>query len=90
MQYYLPTDSQFTANIIPSIPFVFIVISLIINIVRSGRVNEEEGVGGALDRAITPHGGSRLAASVDVDEPLPEAQLLLPDRRLRGRVRRCR
>ena len=67
VQYYLPPDSEFTANIIPSIPFVFVVISLIVNIVRSGRVNEEEGVGGALDRAITPHGGSRLAASVDVE-----------------------
>ena len=45
VQYYLPTDSQFTAAVIPSIPFVFIVISLIYNLVRLGRVNEEEGVG---------------------------------------------
>ena len=45
VQYYLPTDGQFTAAVIPSIPFVFIVISLIYNLVRLGRVNEEEGVG---------------------------------------------
>jgi branched-chain amino acid transport system permease protein len=78
VQYYLPTDSQFTAAVIPSIPFVFIVISLIYNLVRLGRVNEEEGVGGALDRAITPHGGSRLAASVDVDEPFAKLNFFFP------------
>ena len=75
VQYYLPTDSKFTAAVIPSIPFVFIVISLVVNIVRLGRVNEEEGVGGALDRAITPHGGSRLAASASVDAGEPFARL---------------
>ncbi|MEX1008079.1 MAG: ABC transporter permease [Acidimicrobiia bacterium] len=78
VQYYLPTDSQFTAAVIPSIPFVFIVISLIVNIARLGRVNEEEGVGGALDRAITPHGGSRLAASVDVDDPFSRLNFFFP------------
>src|SRR5581483_11611389 len=65
VQYYLPPDSQFTADVVPSIPFVFIVLSLVYNIVRSGRVSETDGVGGALDRAIVPHGSSRLAASVD-------------------------
>ena len=78
VQYYLPTDSQFTAAVIPSIPFVFIVISLVYNLARLGRVNEEEGVGGALDRAITPHGGSRLAASVDVDEPFAKLNFFFP------------
>ena len=53
-------------------------ISLIYNLVRLGRVNEEEGVGGALDRAITPHGGSRLAASVDVDEPFAKLNFFFP------------
>lgn len=78
VQYYLPTDSQFTAAVIPSIPFVFIVISLIVNIARTGRVSEEEGVGGALDRAIMPHGGSRLAASVDVENPYPRLNFWFP------------
>ena len=63
---------------IPSIPFAFIVVSLVYNIIRSGRVNEEEGVGGALDRAITPHGGSRLAASADVDNPYPRLNFFFP------------
>ncbi len=77
-QNYLPTDSEITAGLIPSIPFVFIVISLVVNILRTGRVNEDEGVGGALDRAITPHGGSRLAASANVDNPYPKLNFYFP------------
>jgi len=76
--YYLPTDSEFTAGLLPSIPFIFIVVSLVYNVLRSGRVNEEEGVGGALDRAITPHGGSRLAASVNVDNVYPRLNFWFP------------
>ncbi len=76
--YYLPPESSFTAAVIPSIPFVFIVLSLIYNVLRSGRVDEDEGVGGALDRAISPHGGSRLAASVDVDNPYPRLNFFFP------------
>ena len=78
VQYYLPPDSEVTANIVPSIPFAFVVISLIINIIRSGRVNEEEGVGGALDRAITPNGGSRLAASADTEDYYPKTNFYFP------------
>src|SRR5262245_60773014 len=72
VRYYLPPESELTAAVIPSIPFVFILISLVVNIARSGRVIESNDVGGALDRAITPQGGSRLAASVDVDIPYPK------------------
>jgi len=78
VQYYLPPDSEITANIVPSIPFAFVVISLIVNIIRSGRVNEEEGVGGALDRAITPNGGSRLAASADSENLYPKLNFTFP------------
>jgi branched-chain amino acid transport system permease protein len=78
VQYYLPPDSEVTANIIPSIPFAFVVISLVVNIIRSGRVNEEEGVGGALDRAITPNGGSRLAASTDSENLYPRLNFWFP------------
>jgi branched-chain amino acid transport system permease protein len=78
VQYYLPPDSEFTAAVIPSIPFVFIVLSLGFNILRSGRVREDEGVGGALDRAIRPHGGSRLAASLDSENPYPKLNLFFP------------
>jgi branched-chain amino acid transport system permease protein len=78
VQYWLPPDSEVTANIVPAIPFAFVVISLIVNIVRSGRVNEEEGVGGALDRAITPNGGSRLAASSDSENLYPKLNFTFP------------
>jgi branched-chain amino acid transport system permease protein len=78
VQYYLPPDSEFTAKVIPSIPFAFVVISLIVNILRSGRVNEDEGVGGALDRAITPNGGSRLAASADSEDLYPKVNFVFP------------
>jgi branched-chain amino acid transport system permease protein len=78
VQYYLPPDSEVTANIVPAIPFAFVVISLIVNILRSGRVNEEEGVGGALDRAITPNGGSRLAASTDSENLYPKLNFTFP------------
>jgi branched-chain amino acid transport system permease protein len=78
VQYYLPPDSEVTANIVPAIPFAFVVISLVVNILRSGRVNEEEGVGGALDRAITPNGGSRLAASTDSENLYPRLNFTFP------------
>lgn len=78
VQYYLPPDSEVTANIVPAIPFAFVTVSLIVNIIRSGRVNEEEGVGGALDRAITPNGGSRLAASSDSENLYPKLNFTFP------------
>jgi branched-chain amino acid transport system permease protein len=78
VQYYLPPDSQVTSNIVPSIPFAFVVISLVLNLIRSGRVNEEEGVGGALDRAITPNGGNRLAASADNENIYPRLNFWFP------------
>jgi branched-chain amino acid transport system permease protein len=78
VQYYLPPDSEFTAKVLPSIPFAFVVISLIVNIILSGRVNEDDGVGGALDRAITPNGGSRLAASADSENLYPKVNFVFP------------
>ena len=51
---YLPQSSSFTKAAIPSIPFAFILVFLVYNIFRTGRVAEEENVGGALDRAIRP------------------------------------
>ncbi len=52
LQHYLPPSSSFTAAVIPSIPFAVTALFLIYHIVRRGRVNEAEGIGGALDRAI--------------------------------------
>ncbi len=54
IQKYLPVNSSFTAAIIPSIPFGFILIFLIVYLVRSGSVDENVGAGGPLDQAIKP------------------------------------
>jgi branched-chain amino acid transport system permease protein len=76
--YFLPTDSEFTAAVVPSIPFVFVVISLIVNIARTGRVNEDDDVGGALDRAIAPQRRARLATTDDTDLPYPKLNFFFP------------
>ncbi len=54
IQKYLPPNSSFTAAIIPSIPFVFIVVALIFYLIRSGSLDEDAGVAGPLDMAIRP------------------------------------
>src|SRR5262249_41667725 len=54
IQKYLPPNSSFTAAIIPSIPFAFIVVALIIHLIRSGSLQEDSGVAGPLDMAIRP------------------------------------
>jgi branched-chain amino acid transport system permease protein len=63
IQRYLPPASAWTSEIIDAIPFIVIALVLIYNLVRRGRVGEVDGWGGALDRAITPQGESRLAGS---------------------------
>lgn len=65
LQYWLPSDSSLTAAVLPSVPFAFIVVFLAYHMIRGGKVSESEGVGGALDRAIVPSGGSKLAASAE-------------------------
>jgi branched-chain amino acid transport system permease protein len=62
LQDYLPPSSSFTAAVIPSIPFAVTAIFLVYHLIRYGRADESEGVGGALDRAILPHGGDRPTA----------------------------
>jgi branched-chain amino acid transport system permease protein len=63
IQRYLPPASSWTTEIIDAVPFMFIAVFLVYNLVRGGRVSETERVGGALDLAIIPQGGSRLAGS---------------------------
>jgi branched-chain amino acid transport system permease protein len=63
IQKYLPSTSTLTADIIPSVPFAVAAAALIYNTIRWGRTNESEGVGGALDRAITPQSGPSVASS---------------------------
>lgn len=63
IQRYLPSNSQWTTGLINAIPFIVIALFLIYSLLRGGRVGDTEGYGGALDRAITPQGESRLAGS---------------------------
>jgi branched-chain amino acid transport system permease protein len=63
IQRYLPSNSQWTTGLINAIPFIVIALFLIYSLIRGGRVGGTEGWGGALDRAITPQGESRLAGS---------------------------
>jgi branched-chain amino acid transport system permease protein len=62
-QWKLPPASQWTTEIIDGIPFMVIALFLIYSLIRRGKVGESDGWGGALDRAITPQGESRLAGS---------------------------
>jgi branched-chain amino acid transport system permease protein len=54
IQKYLPPTSPYTGAIVPSIPFVFIVVALIYYLVRSGKLDEDVGVAGPLDQAVKP------------------------------------
>jgi branched-chain amino acid transport system permease protein len=63
IQRYLPAQSTWTTEVIDAVPFIVVALFLIYSLVRGGRIGETEGWGGALDRAITPQGESRLAGS---------------------------
>ncbi len=65
IQKYLPPNSSFTAAIIPSIPFGFILIALIVYLIRSGSLDEDAGVAGPLDQAIKPANQESGAVSTD-------------------------
>ena len=54
IQRYLPADSSLTAAIIPSIPFGFILLTLLFYVVRAGTIKEASSGGGPLDHAIRP------------------------------------
>src|SRR4051812_45960923 len=54
IQKYLPTDSTFTAAIVPSIPFAFILVALLFYGFRAGSLHEGTQAGGPLDHAIRP------------------------------------
>jgi branched-chain amino acid transport system permease protein len=60
---YLPPNSQWTTTLIDAVPYIVIALFLIYTLVRGGDVGEKSAYGGALDRAITPQGESRLAGS---------------------------
>jgi branched-chain amino acid transport system permease protein len=65
IQRYLPPSSNWTTEIVDAVPFMFIAVFLIYNLVRRDTDSGSERVGGALDRAITPQGANQLAGSTE-------------------------
>jgi branched-chain amino acid transport system permease protein len=63
LQYSLPSSSVYTADLLSGVPFLVIAGFLIYFVVRSGSIDEAEGIGGALDRAIAPQGGGPTQAT---------------------------
>ena len=63
VEHFLPSSSSLTADVVPSIPFLVTAIFLIYFMLRGTVVDESEGVGGSLDRAITPQGDSSTVRS---------------------------
>ena len=61
VERYLPSTSEFTAAVIPSIPFALLAVFLIYWALRGENLQQTQAVGGPLDRAIAPHGGSEMA-----------------------------
>ena len=76
IQKYLPPNSSFTAAIIPSIPFGFILIALIFYTIRSGTIDENAGVGGPLDQAVRPASQATADSGVGVAARLPWERVL--------------
>jgi branched-chain amino acid transport system permease protein len=63
IQRYLPPSSNWTAEIVDAVPFIFIAVFLVYNLIRRTSDGDSGRVGGALDRAITPQGATQLAGS---------------------------
>jgi branched-chain amino acid transport system permease protein len=62
VERYLPSSSLFTADVIPSIPFVFLFVFLIYFAIRGGSLRDTEFSGSALDASIAAHGGASQEA----------------------------
>ncbi len=62
IQKYLPPNSTFTADIVPSVPFAVMFVFLVFYVLRAGPVVEQSAGGGPLDHAIRPAGETALRA----------------------------
>jgi branched-chain amino acid transport system permease protein len=64
VQDYIPPNSSLTFAIVPSIPFGFVLVFLIIEAIRRQRSDEDAARGGVLDRALeVPHAEPAPAAT---------------------------
>ncbi len=60
IQKYLPPNSAFSADIIPSVPFAVMLLFLVVYALRAGPIVEHAGAGGRLDHAVRPVGDAAL------------------------------
>ncbi len=65
VQYFFTNSTSLSADVVPAIPFIVTAIFLLYYMVRGTAVDESEGVGGALDRAILPQGDLPVDATSD-------------------------
>jgi len=65
VQYFFSNSTSLSADVIPAIPFIVTAIVLVYFMVRGTGVEESEGVGGPLDRAITPQGDAPTGSKRD-------------------------
>jgi branched-chain amino acid transport system permease protein len=61
LQYWLPSNSTTSTDIVQSVPFVLILVFLLYYLVRGGALGQERFGGSALDAAIKPEGGEGAA-----------------------------
>ncbi len=72
IQYLLPISSPWTAKVIAAVPFAFIGVFLIYNLVLKRDLSDTQRVGSALDSAITPNGQGTMSST---DAALLDAQM---------------
>jgi branched-chain amino acid transport system permease protein len=63
VQYFFTNSTSLSADAIPAIPAIATAIFLVYFMIRGIGVDEAEGVGGALDRAITPQADTPTGSS---------------------------
>jgi branched-chain amino acid transport system permease protein len=63
VQYFFTNSTSLSADAIPAIPAIATAIFLVYFMIRGIGVDESEGVGGALDRAITPQADTPTGSS---------------------------
>jgi branched-chain amino acid transport system permease protein len=63
IQYGLPISSPWTAKVIAAVPFAFIGVFLIYNLVLRRDLSDTQRLGSALDGAITPNGQGTMSST---------------------------
>ena len=63
IQYLLPISSPWTAKVIAAVPFAFIGVFLIYNLVLRRDLSDTQRVGSALDSAIMPNGQGTMSST---------------------------